>query len=185
MSENWRPVNGYEGYYEVSDFGAVRRTKGGRGATAGRILRQKKPTRHCDYCRIQLCKGDVKRTVMVHALVAEAFFGRRPYGKLVNHIDLNKLNNAASNLEWVTRKQNQQHAVRLGRNGGRPMSGTKNGRAKLTLSQVTEIRRQRGIIGQRTLAALCGVSKTLIQKIHQGRLWPEDLRIRELPNSQL
>lgn len=61
------------------------------------------------------------------------------------------------------------------------MSGSANGRAKLTKAQVFEVMRQKGRIGQRVLAALCGVSKTAIQRIHQGKNWPEDLRVREFP----
>lgn len=180
MVEDWLDVRGYGGFYQVSNLGRVKRAKGGRGATSGRILKVKPPTRRCDYYRVQLCRRDVKRTVMVHTLVAEAFVGPRPRGKYVNHKDIDKLNNAASNLEWMTRKQNARHALQNGRSGGRPLRGAENGRAKLTARQVAEIRRQKGRIGQRTLAELCGVSKTLIQRIHQGKLWP-DLRVREWP----
>jgi hypothetical protein len=184
MTEEWRDVRSYEGLYQVSDLGRVRRIGAGRGATAGRVLKQKPPTHKCDYLRVQLCKNDVKRTVIVHALVAEAFIGRRPRGKHVNHKNLDKLDNRFVNIEWVTRRQNAQHALQAGRVGGRAMPGARNGRAKLTESQVAEIRKQRGRIGQRVLAILCGVSKTAIQLIHQGKHWPEDLRVREFPRCQ-
>lgn len=179
MFERWRPVVGYEGYYEVSDRGQVRRVRGGRGATAGRVL---SATLSGDgYRAVQLCRNDVKRKFGVHILVAEAFLGRRPRGKFPNHKNLVKDDNRAENLEWLTNRQNTMHAVRAGRIPGRPMHGEENGRAKLTARQVAEIRRQKGRIGQRVIAALCGVSKTLIQKIHQGRLWPADLRVRQFP----
>lgn len=185
MIEVWKPVVGYERHYEVSDMGRVRRSRGGRGASCGRILRLKPPTATCDYIRVQLCRNDVKRTYGVHVLVAEAFHGRRPRGKLPNHKDLNKTNNVASNLEWLTRKQNARHALDAGLKGGRPLPGVQNPRAKLTVIQVREIIAQRGRIGQRVLARLCGVSKSAIQFIHQRKHWkdewPEDLRVREFP----
>lgn len=185
MIEIWKPVLGYELHYEVSSFGRVRRVRPGRGASAGRILRQKLPNRTNDYCRVQLCRNDVKRSFGVHVLVAEAFHGKRPRGKLPNHKDLNKVNNHADNLEWLTRRQNQMHAISAGRKPGRRMPGSANGNARLKESQVAEIIRQKGRIGQRVLATLCGVSKTSIQQIHQRRKWkaewPEDLRVREFP----
>lgn len=173
MTERWVPVVGYEGHYEVSDLGQVRRSRAGRGATAGRVLRFKLPNRTNDYCRVQLCREDQKRTYAVHVLVCEAFHGARPRGKFANHIDLDKTNNAPSNLEWLTRKQNARHALARGRVGGKALPGARNGRAKLTEAQVVEIRKMRGRVGQRELAALCGVSKTCIQWIHQGKHWRE------------
>jgi hypothetical protein len=168
MNETWLPVVGYEYHYHVSDLGRVRRQRPGRGATAGRILKQ------CDqggYRAVQLCRDDIKKKVGVHILVAEAFHGRRPRGKMPNHKDLDKGNNCADNLEWLTRKQNAQHAIRSGRVGGTSLRGESNGRAKLTAEKVVIIRRVIGKIGQRDIAILCGVSKTAIQLIHQGKHW--------------
>ena len=179
--EEWRPVVGYEGEYAVSSIGRVKRVAGGMGAIAGRILRAKAPTKTCDYMRVQLCRKDRKRTFGIHVLVAEASHGRRPRGKYPNHKDCNKMNNTADNLEWLTQIQNQRHAVRNGRSGGRPLRGAENGRAKLTVAQVHEVRRLKGVVGQRVLAVLCGVSKSAIQFIHQGKHWPADLRVRVFP----
>lgn len=185
VPEEWKPVRRYEGYYEASSIGRIRRIRGGRGATAGRVLSQKPPNSTNDYCRVQLCRFDIKRTYAVHVLVAEAFHGKRPRGKFPNHKDLNKLNNCESNLEWLTQRQNCRHAIKNGRHGGAALLGGKNGRAKLTSIQVREIIAQKGKIGQRVLATLCGVSKSAIQFIHQGKHWkhewPADLRIREYP----
>lgn len=177
----WMPVVGYEDYYEVSETGLVRRVRAGRGASAGKLLRQAKGD---GYHYVQLCRRDVKRKVGVHILVCEAFHGRRPRGKVPNHKNFIKNDNRVDNLEWLTAKQNAKHAVAGGRPGGKAMPGELNGRAKLSAAQASAVRRLKGIVGQRDLALLCGVSKTLIQKIHQGKLWPEDLRVRELPEAR-
>ena len=172
LPEEWRDVRGYEGYYQVSSHGRVRRVKGGQGARAGHFLSLKKPRAKCDYIRVELCRRDSKRTFGVHALVAGAFHGPRPRGKFPNHRNFDKHDNCESNLEWMTRKQNAQHALRAGRYATiPPLPGELNGRAKLTVEQVAEIRLQKSVIGQRTLARLCGVSKSAIQFIHQGKHW--------------
>lgn len=182
MSEEWRAVRGYEGWYEVSNFGSVRRVRGGRGARP-KLMRQSNTD---GYRYVQLCRRDVKRKLPVHGLVAEAFHGRKPRNKFPNHKNLNRSDNRADNLEWLTRKQNAQHALANGNKGGRPLHGMENGRAKLSLIQVREIIAQRGVVGQRALARLCGVSKSAIQYIHQGKHWKEewpiDLRVREFPD---
>lgn len=184
-NEEWRDVIGYEGVYKVSSLGRVFRSKPGMGATSGRVLSPKMPTNTHAYCSVDLSCDGIKRSRGVHVLVAEAFHGKRPRGKLPNHKDLNKINNRADNLEWLTRRQNQMHAIKAGRKPGRKMPGSSNGNARLNESQVAEIIKQKGIIGQRVIAALCGVSKTAIQQIHQGKKWrtewSPELRVREFP----
>lgn len=113
--EKWLPVRGYEGQYEVSDLGAVRSvdrvSKRGRHfiRLAGRCLRGT-ITSH-GYVAVSLRNAgqrQVKR--YVHQLVAEAFLTRKAGDEEVNHLNGNKQQNGASNLEWCTRAQNMAHA---------------------------------------------------------------------------
>lgn len=68
------------------------------------------------YPRLQLARDGTKTNVFVHLLVAQAFVPN-PHGKPeVNHVDGNKLNNTAVNLEWATRCENNQHAHDTGLN---------------------------------------------------------------------
>lgn len=179
ISEKWRPVIGYGKHYSVSNLGRVKRIMACRGATAGRILSV--ATEVDGYVAVQLCKNNKKKKFGVHILVCNAFHGKRPRGKCVNHKDGVKNNNKSTNLEWMTNRQNYHHARLAGRVGGRGMPGESNPRAKLSVGQVAEVLRLKGKLGQRTLAKLCGVCKTAIQKIHQGKNWPEDLRVRQMP----
>src|SRR5262245_56325267 len=116
--EGWRPAPGYEGWYEVSSVGRVRRVFACRGATAGRVLQQ---TMQGDYLAVTLYRHDRKKKFGVHVLVASAFHGPRPAGMIVNHKDTDKLNNRAENLEWATTLANVQHAISHGLAGGRPL----------------------------------------------------------------
>lgn len=114
MKPTWKPVIGYEGAYEVSDDGAVRSMdrfvacKNGFRSTKGKTL-----IPHLNgkgYLHVGLSSGK-SRTVVVHKLVANAFLGERPEGYVINHIDGNKENNAALNLEWCTYTYNNVHAL--------------------------------------------------------------------------
>ncbi len=97
----WRGVVGFEGRYEVSDAGLVRNARTGRVLRLGRQLN--------GYLSVNL--GRVARR-RVHRMVAEAFIAK-PSGKdEVNHLDGNKENNLAANLEWVTHSENHEHAHR-------------------------------------------------------------------------
>src|SRR3972149_1183846 len=96
-SEEWRPVVGWEGWYEVSNLGRVRRIKEAAGTRRGHILRWAvggKPP----YPRVFLCREGKVLTKRVHRLVAEAFLGPCPEGQEVNHKDGDKANPRASNL---------------------------------------------------------------------------------------
>lgn len=76
-----------------------------------------KPTpSHYGYLRADLCDNRGKRkTFYVHRLVCEAFHGNPEDKPCVNHIDEDKTNNTASNLEWCTYKENNNHGTHIAR----------------------------------------------------------------------
>jgi hypothetical protein len=167
--EEWLPIPGYEGVYEASCQGRVRRTLACKGATAGRVLSQ---FRSGDYLAVWLYREDRRKKIGVHVLVCAAFYGRPPYPYMqVNHKDCTKQNNKPSNLEWVTHQANVVHAVANGRAGGRPLPGESNGRSKLTASQVAQIRGIDSGVGPTAIARQFGVSKTAIQHIRNRKNW--------------
>lgn len=110
MDEIWKDVVGFEGRYMVSNFGNVKSLRY-RGHNEEKIMRTVR--HHSGYSIITLGKKP-RKNYSVHILVAEAFVDnpcKKPY---INHIDGNKSNNRADNLEWVTAKENTQHAIRTG-----------------------------------------------------------------------
>lgn len=104
MTEEWRDIKGYEGLYRVSSLGNVESVKGAI-----------KPTERKGYRRVELWKDGKRRKIQLHRLVAMAFISN-PYGKPeVNHINCDTTDNRASNLEWVTAKENRLHSFVSGR----------------------------------------------------------------------
>jgi len=104
----------------------------------------------------------------VHRFLCEAFHGEPSPGMECNHKDGDKLNNAKDNLEWSTKRQNAQHAMRLGLWGKRGPAT-----AKLTPDQVNEIRdiALNGNVPRRKLAAKFGVSRSSIDRVASGETW--------------
>lgn len=90
------------------------------------------------YPHVQLRHDGRKRLIGIHTLVLTAFVGPCPEGLLCRHLDGNAANNDVSNLAWGTPQQNSDDRVRHGRSG----LGNDNGNAKLTASDVIEIRRR-------------------------------------------
>ena len=115
-NEEWRDVVGYEGLYQVSNQGRVKSLerkvpkRNGERTVKERIL--KPITDRYGYLIVCLCAGGKQKMFKVHRLVCQAFH-KNPENKLcVNHIDENKTNNAASNLEWSTYEENNNHGTR-------------------------------------------------------------------------
>ena len=137
--EQWRPVKGYENLYEVSNMGNIR-SLNYRRTRKTKIL--KPIIDRYGYLSVVLCKNSNQQHKSIHRLVADAFI-HNPEGKLeVNHIDGDKTNNKASNLEWSTRSENVQHSYdtnlhELLRGENNPMYGKKHPRAKKVICITT------------------------------------------------
>lgn len=124
VSEEWRAVVDYEGYYEVSDQGGVRsldrlvaggRYPGGTRPMKGVILQGE--ITWAGYRRVSLTVDRVVSKRTVHSLVAEAFIGPRPEGLQVCHNDGNSQNNHPSNLRYDTASANVRDSVEHGTQG--------------------------------------------------------------------
>lgn len=183
-SEEWRPVVGYEGFYQVSSLGRVRRCKWGRNTFIGRILR---PGSSNGYPHVNLCNGSGsnKKHVAVHLLVAAAFIGPCPPEMEVNHRDNNPGNPRATNLEYLTHQQNMAYAARQGRmtgpRGPQPhRAGDNSHTAKMTSSDVIAIRRAilAGVPGT-VLSEHYGVTTMTISHIKSGRSWKHLSELRD------
>lgn len=109
MNEIWKPIRGYEGRYEISNFGNVASLRFARGSNR-RLLKQS--TNTWGYSQVTLSKDKVKKNFTVHRLVAEAFVDNPNNFKQINHIDENKSNNKAENLEWCNSLYNVNYGER-------------------------------------------------------------------------
>ena len=172
--EEWRNVHSHSGLLEVSNLGRVRSLDSERPGSGTKPERQKrrgqvlKPfVANTGYPTIAPKFGATRKKLLVHRLVAMAFVPGHFNGATVNHIDGDKLNNAASNLEWVTRAENTAHQWRIGLVDIR---GDKHPSTKLADADVPKIRRR--LASGETQSALArefGVSDTLIWCILNGR----------------
>ena len=108
--EIFKPVSGYEGLYEVSDYGAVRSLYGGK---VKYLKNAKHPT---GYERISLFRDGKKKKFSVHRLVLEAFVGPIPAGMEIDHINGIKDDNRLVNLRVATPKENSNNPITAQKN---------------------------------------------------------------------
>lgn len=173
-NEIWKPVIGYKGWYDVSSFGRVRSVR--RRITTsnnqkriyqGRLLVLK--NNENGYSVVTLIKCRKKETRRVHRLVAKSFINNRFKKPHVNHKDSKRSNNKSCNLEWVTRRENYNHAYLKGK-----YSATTNPRRahKLNINIVCDIRRRinNGDLNK-DIAAELGISKAMVSFIGSGKRW--------------
>lgn len=103
MNKEWKPVEGYEGLYEVSNLGEVK-SLGNNKKRKEKLLSPGKNNK--GYLFVYLSKNGVGKPFTIHHLVYEAFVGEIPKGWDVNHLDENKENNHLENLEACSHGDN-------------------------------------------------------------------------------
>lgn len=107
MAEIWKDIEGFEGTYEVSSLGNIRRTyKNGNVKILHPITLKK------GYTSVRLSKCGVSKNYAIHRLVANAFIPNPDNLPCVNHIDECTHNNVVDNLEWCTYKYNNDYGSR-------------------------------------------------------------------------
>lgn len=179
--EIWKDISEYEGLYEVSNKGRIRRIHSPCNKHKEKLYVILKPIISKEgYYRISLSRNNTRKNYSVHRLVAMAFIenpGDKPF---INHIDGVKTNNSIENLEWCTPAENNRHAYTNGLNKYHPehlplMCGEDNPKHILTKKDVVEIRAllKSGKYTQHEIGQMYGVSNYAICDIKRGKSWKE------------
>ena len=113
--EVWKPIVGYEGFYEVSNLGRVKSVErivennGGQQRRQERIMRLRIGS--LGYLNVTLCRESATKVFSVHRLVAQAFIPNPENKPYVDHIDTDPSNNNVDNLRWVTQHENAMNPL--------------------------------------------------------------------------
>lgn len=179
-NEQWKAIFSHAGFYEVSDKGRVRRlpsvlevqNRWGpcKVRRAGGILKHGRAGTSGKYAFVQLCLGGKIKSRTVHTLVCEAFVSPRPEGMQCAHLDGDTTNNSASNLAWVSAKENQSHRIAH----GTANRGDSAHQSILTIDAVRAIRARRAAGDKlKDIAADYGVHLSTIGHAISGKNWPD------------
>lgn len=153
----WRTVEGFDGIYEVSEWGHVRNIRTGR---------ELKPSIGTKYLHVVLCNDGHKRTISVHKLVACAFIGKCPsQNSVCCHNDGDKTNNHFSNLRWDSQSGN----LRDRWDHGTAPTGSRGSNNKYTDEMVGLV--LRGEITSSEAKLRWGMSQPTYSAIKTGKTW--------------
>ena len=174
--EIWKDIQGYEGLYQVSNYGRVKslerkvKSKGGFRKVSERIL--KPMVTSYGYRAVSFYNPNNKK-YKIHRLVVQAFLNNPNNYEQVNHIDGDKTNNHVDNLEWCSHEMNMQHAHKTGLKNMKHLTGHNHPNSKLTDKDVKEIREKYipKIYTLKKLAEEYGVDYSVIHKIIKRKNW--------------
>lgn len=159
MEQNWKPITGTDGKYEVSDLGNVKAYH----PQLGEIIL--KPMNSNGYLVVIISKNGIRKQYKVHRLVGVEWIPNPGNKPEINHKNGIKCDNRAENLEWATGEENNDHALRTGLNP----SGENHRNSKLKTEEVVAILSSK--FGYGTLAKQYNVNRTLIRAIKKGWQW--------------
>ena len=159
MNEVWRDIAGYENLYQVSNLGRVKSLYNRNGHI------MKLYTSDANYLYALLSDNGKQKPFSIHRLVAKAFIPNPENKPEVNHINGDKHDNRAENLEWCTRRENITHAFKTGLSA----QGENSHNAKLTNKQVRYIRENPYKLKGYELAKMFGVHEVTISEIQRGK----------------
>ncbi len=169
FNEEWLDVAGYEGKYQVSNFGRVRgvdrlikSSRGGFQKLTGKVLSQSEIWN--GYMTISLYGNGKEKRLLVHRLVAIAFIPNPENKATVNHIDSDRKNNRLDNLQWTTYSENTKHGFEFGK-----MYIPIGASSKLTQLNIHAIRSDNRRV--KDIAAEYGVVPATISRIKNGTRW--------------
>jgi len=173
MQEIWKPIEDYEGYYEISNCGRVRSIKrmvmssirnGGKRIVSERML-----TPRIDrggYLRVTLVKSGCKRKdVFIHKLVAEAFIPNPDNLPIVNHKDENSSNNYDWNLEWCTQGYNINYGTGTQRRSATRKANGNGGRGRRIVQLDLDGKLIQEFVSVRDAARQLGISRDTIKAV--------------------
>lgn len=158
----FKDIKGFEGLYKISDTGLIKRGE--------KILKERKNGGYNDIC---LSKDGKVSYHKIHRLVALTFIPNPENKPCVNHINCNKRDNHINNLEWVTYKENMQHAIK--NNLCRSAENHKN--SKLKNSDIGIIKYLKGKLSHSDIAYMFGITRTVITQILNNKAWIDNYKI--------
>lgn len=176
MKEVWKNINDYP-YYLISNLGRIkskeRFVKNGMGALILKKEKILKTSKHNGYVYVNLYKNKINKRISVHRLVAFAFLKVKHNKKEVNHIDGVRDNNIITNLEWVSREENQQHSWKILKRIS-PNQGNKCCFSVLSEMKVFTIREWKKIFpltSDKIISDKFKIHKTNVSRIRRNIFW--------------
>lgn len=170
MMEVWRDIDGYDGNYQVSNYGNVRSLDRIVHGTNDYFQKGKKLAKSNDgrYDFVKISYNGIRKNQYIHILVATYFVDNPNNYKCINHKDENKRNNRFDNLEWCTKKYNANYGERnskISKKLSRKVARIKNGEIDKIYNSQTEVKKD-GFLQSQVSKCCNGLLKT-----HKGYQW--------------